>query len=128
MKLSVAVLCCCLPVVLLTHSFADEDSAATAPSQFRDLMQRIEALEARVNKLERQRPAVIYQPRERHLSPLLPGDLTRRNQQVPDQWTRHGINGMTYYIVPLQGDEPSRQSDRSDSSRSDATRSRDSIR
>lgn len=72
------------------------------PDSTAQLIDRIKALEARVEALERATiaralPADVSVPApDLHFhAPLI------HPQQVPPNWTSHEFNGMTYYLVPL---------------------------
>jgi hypothetical protein len=88
---------------------ANEDDRQ--PDQTSRLTQKIKALEARVEALER---ANIVRALPADVS-ALPPDLhfhapLIHPQEVPPNWTSHEFNGMTYYLVPLgkSGHEESR--------------------
>ena len=79
--------------VLLSRSRAD--NAAPAEPQVRELLKRIETLEARVAELERGQPRLlITQPAPAYQAlPYGPG--------VPKGWTPREFNGQVYYDILL---------------------------
>ena len=87
-----------------TNSPAQEtDKPAASAALAKKLLDRINLLEARVAELEQQqsRKNVFDLQRQPQLS------FTRPLRQVPENWGRGEINGMEYFIVPLQHSEAS---------------------
>ena len=81
---------------LMAVSSADQKVPAKPADEIAALRKRIELLEARIQRLELQR-TVITTTIPGRPAPFLPHIRT-----VPPNWTEREINGMKYYIVPLE--------------------------
>ena len=68
------------------------DSSA---SNGQELLKRIKQLEKRVEKLEKASPRLLLEPSQKALTVVPP------QSAVPQDWKRKQINGIEYYIVPL---------------------------
>ena len=129
LSLSLLVFLIAFNSVILGDEKASEPTTETLISQIQDLQKEIEALKERISKLESEQkmtPAVPHVP-----SPTVPEDLpsvditprvispgvpqvkppavprdlpptTPHVNQLPKGSVQGEINGMTYYIIPLQ--------------------------
>lgn len=79
---------------LMAVSSADQKVPAKPADEIAELRKRIELLESRLQLLERQR--IVITPIPGPPVPFLPQTRT-----VPPNWSEREINGMKYYIVPL---------------------------
>ncbi len=82
---------------ILGNEKASESTTETLIPQIQDLQKEIEALKERVGRLES----------ERKIPPTVPQDLPSVNtiphmNQLPKGSVEGEINGMIYYIIPLQ--------------------------
>ena len=91
--------------VILGNDKASESTTETLVSQIQDLQKEIEALKERISRLEsgQKIPSIVPQVK----SPIVPEDLPSVNttphmDRLPKGSERREINGMTYYIIPLQ--------------------------
>ena len=79
--------------VILGDEKASESTTETLISQIQDLRKEIEALKERISKLESGQE-IPWDPPS--------GDIIPHMDQLPKGSQRKEINGMTYYIIPLQ--------------------------
>ncbi len=91
--------------VILGNDKASESTTEALISQIQNLQKEIEALKERISRLEsgQKIPPTVPQV----ISPGVPQDLPSINtiphmNQLPKGSERREINGMTYYIIPLQ--------------------------
>ena len=101
---SVPLLVVLVVVSLVSNSLWSAPEAETDQDKVQALLKRIEQLEQRVEQLEGTRPRTImptYPPVQlRDLQPHMPSAAT-----IPPGWKEQQINGMKYYIVPLQSSQ-----------------------
>lgn len=76
---------------------AQKNSPDTAPAQVQKLLERVTQLEARVKALEQKQPYIVLPPNTGAPNGRQP------HGSLPNGWLRQEINGMSYYIVPLEG-------------------------
>ncbi len=69
---------------------------------------RIAVLEKRLERLEQGAPLVMSSPR---LVPMAGTPLGGSAFTVPPQWKQGEINGMPYYVIPLQGESSAKRAD-----------------
>ena len=91
--------------VILGNDKASESTTEALISQIQNLQKEIEALKERISRLEsgQKIPPTVPQV----ISPGVPQDLPSINtiphmNQLPKGSEQREINGMTYYIIPLQ--------------------------
>ena len=91
--------------VILGNEKASEPTTETLILQIQDLRKEIKDLKERIGRLEdgQKIPPTVPQAQ----SPIVPEDLSSINtipniDQLPKGSVRRAINGMTYYIIPLQ--------------------------
>ena len=91
--------------VILGNDKASESTTEALISQIQNLQKEIEALKERISRLEsgQKIPPTVPQV----ISPGVPQDLPSINtiphmNQLPKGSERREINGMIYYIIPLQ--------------------------
>ena len=65
--------------------------AVAARPDAEGLMSRVDALEKRVAEIEKRQATTVMLPAE------------QAPKQIPSGWSPRTINGMTYYIVPVEG-------------------------
>ena len=97
LSLSLLVFLVAFNSVILGDEKASEPTTETLVSQIQDLRKEIEVLKERINELEN----------GRKISPTVPWDPSSVDtipeiNQLPKGSVRREINGMTYYIIPLQ--------------------------
>ena len=87
-----------LGVFLCRSMFADEPPSAEKSVNVQKLLERLEKLELRVTQLEAQ----LRLPRHYVLPsrPAIP--VPSLPQPVPKGWQRGQINGIPYYVIPLE--------------------------
>ena len=131
LSLSLLVFLIAFNSVILGNEKASESTTETLISQIQDLQEEVKALKERISKLEsgQKAPPTVPQvkspivpedlppvnttpriitPTEPQVGPpIVPRDLPPVNaipniDQLPKGSERREINGMTYYIVPLQ--------------------------
>ena len=119
LSLSLLVFLIAFNSVILGDEKASESTTETLISQIQDLQKEIETLKERISKLEsgqKMRPTVledlpsvnstprVITPAEPRAIPrdLSPVDIIPEINQLPKGSVRKEINGMTYYIIPLQ--------------------------
>lgn len=83
-----------LGIATSTPTIATDDSSPASEKTVRQLLERIERLEARVEQLENRRVVAVQPTTGTGFSPP--------QRSIPPDWSRHSINGLEYYIVPLQ--------------------------
>ncbi len=97
LSLSLLVFLITFNSVILGDEKASESTTETLISQIQDLQKEIEALKERISKLEsgQKMPSIVPED--------LPSvDTIPHIDQLPKGSMRKEINGMTYYIIPLQ--------------------------
>ena len=126
LSLSLLVFLIAFNTVILGDEKASESTTETLISQIQDLRKEIEALKERLSKLENEQkippaipqvrsptvpedlPSVDINPK---VAPIVPPDVPEdlpsvdaipHIDQFPEGSVRREINGMTYYIIPLQ--------------------------
>ncbi len=80
--------------------YAGQEQPAPQQDQVRELLKRVERLEARVAELERHQPRVVVPAQgapELRVVPEAPLDV----QRVPKGWIPREFNGQRYYDIPL---------------------------
>lgn len=84
----------------ILHSAPELDSSE---ANVQELLKRIKQLEKRVVQLEKARPGVVLpQPPPMLLQlPRKKVTVVPRQSAIPHGWKRKQINGIEYYIVPL---------------------------
>ena len=83
--------------VILGDDKTSESTTETLISQIQDLQKEIEALKERISKLENEQKTPPAVPRDPPSVDAIP-----HMDQLPKGAVRREINGMTYYIIPLQ--------------------------
>ena len=83
--------------VILGDEKASESTTETLISQIQDLQKEIEVLKERLSKLENEQEIPPVVPRDPPFVDAIP-----HMDQLPKGSIRKEINGMTYYIIPLQ--------------------------
>ena len=97
LSLSLLVFLVAFNSVILGDEKGSEPTMETLISQVQDLRKEIEALKERISKLENGRKMPSIGPED------LPSvDTIPHIDQLPKGSVRREINGMTYYIIPLQ--------------------------
>lgn len=101
---SVPLLVVLVVVSLVSNSLWSAPEAESDQDKVQALLKRVEQLEQRVEQLEGTRPRTIM--------PTYPQVQLRDLQQnmspaatIPPGWKEQQINGMKYYIVPLQSSQ-----------------------
>jgi hypothetical protein len=98
---SVPLLIVLVGVSLVSNSLWSAPEAESDQNKVQALLKRIEQLEQRVEQLEKTRPLTIVpghpQVQLKDLQPNVPPASTNHRR-----WKEQQINGMKYYIVPLQ--------------------------
>jgi hypothetical protein len=85
------------------HSAPEQD---TPEVNVQELLKRVKQLEKRVAQLEKVRPGVAF-PQTPQVLLQLPGKKITvvpgqpAKPQIPNDWKRNQINGIEYYLVPL---------------------------
>lgn len=101
---SVPLLVVLVVVSLVSNSLWSAPEAESDQDKVQALLKRIEQLEQRVEQLEGTRPMTIMptypQVQLRDLQQNMPPAAT-----IPPGWKEQQINGMKYYIVPLQSSQ-----------------------
>lgn len=101
---SVPLLVVLVVVSLVSNSLWSAPEAESDQDKVQALLKRIEQLEQRVEQLEGTRPRTIMptypQVQLRDLQQNVPPAAT-----IPPGWKEQQINGMKYYIVPLQSSQ-----------------------
>ncbi|MEQ8851054.1 hypothetical protein [Gimesia sp.] len=101
---SVPLLVVLVVVSLVSNSLWSAPEAESEQDKVSALLKRIEQLEQRVEQLEGTRPMTIMptypQVQLRDLQQNMPPAAT-----IPPGWKEQQINGMKYYIVPLQSSQ-----------------------
>ncbi len=101
---SVPLLVVLVVVSLVSNSLWSAPEAEADQDKVQALLKRIEQLEQRVEQLEGTRPQTIMptypQVQLRDLQQNMPPAAT-----IPPGWKEQQINGMKYYIVPLQSSQ-----------------------
>lgn len=101
---SVPLLVVLVVVSLVSNSLWSAPEAESEQDKVQALLKRIEQLEQRVEQLEGTRPMTIMptypQVQLRDLQQNVPPAAT-----IPPGWKEQQINGMKYYIVPLQSSQ-----------------------
>lgn len=101
---SVPLLVVLVVVSLVSNSLWSAPEAESDQNNVQALLKRIEQLEQRVEQLEGTRPRTIMptypQVQLRDLQQNMPPAAT-----IPPGWKEQQINGMKYYIVPLQSSQ-----------------------
>ena len=105
LSLSLLVFLIAFNSVILGEEEASEPTMETLISQIQDLRKEIEALKERISKLESEQGISPGVPHVK--SPIVPEDLPSVDtiphmDQLPKGSMRKEINGMIYYIIPLQ--------------------------
>jgi DNA-binding helix-hairpin-helix protein with protein kinase domain len=80
-------------------------AAPTQADEIRELRQRVERLEARVQVLERQVPRVVVPsegPPQLRIAPQGP----LQGRPLPKNWIPREFNGQRYYDIPLDSASP----------------------
>ncbi len=105
LSLSLLVFLIAFNSVILGNEKASEPTTETLILQIQDLRKEIKDLKERIGRLEdgQKIPPTVPQAQ----SPIVPEDLSSINtipniDQLPKGSVRRAINGMTYYIIPLQ--------------------------
>lgn len=96
-------------IITLAVSHAGQDGPA-APSnsvQVKDLLRRIEKLEARVAELERRVPRVVVPAEGAPQLRIIP-EGKFEGRPLPKGWIPREFNGLRYYDVPLGKAPPSK--------------------
>ena len=97
LSLSLLVFLVAFNSVILGDEKASEPTMETLVLQIQDLQKEVEALKKRISKLESEQKGPPVVPRD------LPSvDTTPHMNQLPKGSQQKEINGMTYYIIPLQ--------------------------
>lgn len=95
---------------LLTGSLRSAPELDSSEASVQELLKRVKQLEKRVAQLEKVRPGVVFPQHPPQAPPMLlqlpEKKVTVVPQQsgirrIPDNWKRNQINGIEYYIVPL---------------------------
>ena len=97
LSLSLLVFLIAFNSVTLGDEKASESTTETLISQIQDLRKEIAALKERINKLESEQKTPPVVPRDPPSVDTIP-----HMNQLPKGSIRKEINGMTYYIIPLQ--------------------------
>ncbi|QDU03018.1 hypothetical protein V6x_27280 [Gimesia chilikensis] len=101
---SVPLLVVLVGVSLVSNSLWSAPEAESDQDKVQALLKRVEQLEQRVEQLEGTRPMTIMptypQVQLRDLQQNVPPAAT-----IPPGWKEQQINGMKYYIVPLQSSQ-----------------------
>jgi hypothetical protein len=98
MKVPIAIVLvgCCLFGGIM--ALAAEDESTPKPSELDALRKQVQALEARIEVLEK----LLAEQRQGPNALTLPPSLHGR--PVPETWSRREFNGMPYYVIPLGQD------------------------
>ncbi|QDT42644.1 hypothetical protein Pan241w_27310 [Gimesia alba] len=95
---------------LLTDSLRSAPEPDSSEASVQELLKRVKQLEKRVEELEKVPPKIVFPQTPPQAPPMLlqlPGKkatvVPRPSAipRIPDNWKRNQINGIEYYIVPL---------------------------
>lgn len=98
---SVPLLIMIVMICLMTGRLQSAPEQDTSAVNVKMLLKRIEQLEKRVDQLEKSR-AVTVLPTQPQVLFQEPGRGLSSQPTVPESWKENQINGMKYYIVPLE--------------------------
>lgn len=119
---SVPLLVMFVMICLISDSLLSAPQSESSQANVNALLKRIDQLEKRVEQLEESRTLTVMPTQSPAQRPGLPHRSVPPASTIPDNWKEKQINGLKYYIVPLELSKDRKNLNGTDPHRNQTTR------